>query len=104
MTGANPSRSMEDVDGVTLNYAEIKAIATGNPMIKRKMELKMELSQLATLERLYRSSKYQLEDDALKNYPAKIESLNERILHFQQDITLRGPIGDIMATKNCRRN
>jgi len=41
MTGANPSRSMEDVDGVTLNYAEIKAIATGNPMIKRKMELEM---------------------------------------------------------------
>ena len=89
MTGKNPARTMEDVDEMVLNYAEVKAIATGNPMIKRKMELDMEVQRLRVLESQYRATRYAMEDNVLKKYPAKIAELQEIIKGIKEDIPRR---------------
>ena len=80
---------MEDIDETVLNYAEVKAIATGNPLIKRKMELDLEMQRLTILESQYKENRYRLEDDILKRLPQKIAGLNERIAGFERDVTLR---------------
>ncbi|MDR1537885.1 MAG: helicase C-terminal domain-containing protein [Clostridiales bacterium] len=74
-TGRNPSREIEDMDETVLNYAEVKAVATGNPMIKRKMELEMEVQRLQILESQYRYDRYSLEDAIMKHIPAKLAKL-----------------------------
>lgn len=94
MTGKNPSRTSEDVDATVLNFAEVKAIATGNPAIKRKMELEMELSTLSVLEKQYLSSRYNLEDKILKSYPLQIVNLTNKIASLEKDIELRGKFID----------
>jgi uncharacterized membrane-anchored protein YhcB (DUF1043 family) len=89
MTGKNPSRSMDDIDEIVLNYAEVKAIATGNPMIRRKMELDLELNRLQVLESQYRADRYSLEDKVVKTLPVKINNTQKRITAMSADIQRR---------------
>ena len=86
MTSKTPVRVAEDVDEATLNYAEIKALATGNPLIKEKMDLDVEVSKLKMLESNFKSNRYKLEDKVVKFYPKEIERLKERIENLKEDI------------------
>ncbi len=86
MTSKTPVRVAEDVDEATLNYAEIKALATGNPLIKEKMDLDVEVSKLKMLESNFKSNLYKLEDKVVKFYPKEIERLKERIENLKDDI------------------
>ena len=86
MTSKTPVRVAEDVDEATLNYAEIKALATGNPLIKEKMDLDVEVSKLKMLESNFKSNLYKLEDKVVKFYPKEIERLKERIESLKEDI------------------
>lgn len=86
MTLKTPVRVAEDVDEATLNYAEIKALATGNPLIKEKMDLDVEVSKLKMLESNFKSNLYKLEDKVVKFYPKEIERLKERIENLKEDI------------------
>nr|WP_229771264.1 SNF2-related protein [Anaerococcus porci] len=86
MTSKTPVRVAEDVDEATLNYAEIKALATGNPLIKEKMDLDVEVSKLKMLEANFKSNLYKMEDKVVKFYPKEIERLKERINELRNDI------------------
>lgn len=90
MTSKSPVRSCEDVDETALSYAEIKALATGNPHIKEKMDLEIEVSRLKLVKANYLSQKYALEDSLLKHYPKEIRLTQERIKGYQADIALYG--------------
>lgn len=85
MTGKSPARTMEDVDDVALSFAEIKALATGNPLIKEKMDLDIEVSRLQTLKQSYLGQKYRLEDRISKEYPKAIAQLEETIEQLEKD-------------------
>ena len=86
MTSKTPVRVAEDVDEATLNYAEIKALATGNPLIREKMDLDVEVSKLKMLESNFKSNLYKMEDKVVKVYPREIEDLKKKIEHLKQDI------------------
>ena len=86
MTSKSPVRSCEDIDEAALSYAEVKALATGNPYIKEKMDLDIQVSKLKLLKANHTSQIYRLEDDIAKKYPQKINSLTERIKGYQTDI------------------
>ncbi|MGO1713179.1 MAG: helicase-related protein, partial [Senegalia sp. (in: firmicutes)] len=86
MTSKSPVRSAEDVDEASLSYAEIKALATGNPLIKEKMDLDVQVSKLKMLKANYLSEKYKLEDNILKHYPRKIKDLKNKIEGYKNDI------------------
>ena len=86
MTSKTPVRAMEDVDESTLNYAEIKALATGNPQIKEKMSLDNEVTKLKILEANYKSNLYKLEDKVLKTYPEEIKRTENLIEAMKKDI------------------
>lgn len=86
MTSKSPVRACEDVDDAALSYAEIKALATGNPLIKEKMELDIEMTRLRLLRANYTSEKYRLESDIAYKYPARIQALTERIEGMRKDI------------------
>ena len=88
MTSKSPVRSCEDVDETALSYAEIKALATGNPHIKEKMDLEIEVSRLKLVKANYLSQKYTLEDSLLKHYPREIRLTQERIKGYEADIAL----------------
>lgn len=88
MTSKSPVRSCEDVDETALSYAEIKALATGNPHIKEKMDLEIEVSRLKLVKANYLSQKYALEDSLLKHYPKEIRLTQERIKGYEADIAL----------------
>lgn len=88
MTSKSPVRSCEDVDETALSYAEIKALATGNPHIKEKMDLEIEVSRLKLVKANYLSQKYMLEDSLLKHYPREIRLTQERIKGYEMDIAL----------------
>ena len=75
MTSKSPVRSAEDVDEQALSYAEIKALATGNPYIKEKMDLDVSVSKLKLLKQNHLSQKYSLEDKVIKFYPAEIKKI-----------------------------
>ena len=79
MTSKSPVRSAEDIDETALSYAEIKALATGNPHIKEKMELDTEVAKLKLLKSSFMSQKYELEDKVIKYYPQEIKRLTETI-------------------------
>lgn len=87
MTSKSPVRSAEDVDEAALSYAEIKALATGNPHIKEKMDLDIEVSRLKLLKASHLSQKYALEDQIIKEFPQKINSYKQRITGLETDIT-----------------
>ena len=86
MTSKTPVRVAEDVDEATLNYAEIKALATGNPLIREKMDLDVEVSKLKMLESNFKSNLYKLEDKVVKVYPKEIENLKNKIENLKKDI------------------
>jgi N12 class adenine-specific DNA methylase len=88
MTGKSPVRTAEDVDEQALSYAEIKALATGNPMIIEKCDLEMQVSRLKLLKASHLSQKYSLEDKLMQYYPAEIRSLTEKIAGYERDITI----------------
>ena len=66
MTSKSPARSVEDIDEVALSYAEIKALAVGNPYIKEKMDLDIQVSKLQLLKQSFLSQKYEMEDKAVR--------------------------------------
>lgn len=86
MTSKSPVRSCEDVDDTALSYAEVKALATGNPAIKEKMALDVEVSKLKLLKANFVSNHYRLEDDIAKNFPQQIAVLKESIEGYKADL------------------
>ena len=86
MTSKSPVRSAEDVDEQALSYAEIKALASGNPMIKEKMDLDIEVSKLKLLKANHLSQKYALEDAISKGFPKQIAETQARIAGYGVDI------------------
>ena len=86
MTSKSPVRSAEDVDEQALSYAEIKALATGNPYIKEKMDLDVAVSKLKLLKQNHLSQRYSLEDRIIKFYPQQIKQGEERISGYNADI------------------
>ena len=85
MTSKSPVRSCEDIDETALSYAEIKMLATGNPYIKEKMDLDIQVSKLRLLKSSYLSEKYALEDKIIKYYPKKIAQTRELISGLESD-------------------
>ena len=86
MTSKSPVRSAEDVDEQALSYAEIKALATGNPHIKEKMDLDVAVSKLKLLKQNHLSQRYALEDKVIMFYPKEILRLENRIKGYEEDI------------------
>lgn len=89
MTSKSPVRSAEDIDETALSYAEIKALCAGNPHIKEKMDLDIDVSRLKLLKANHLSQRYSLEDQILKEFPQRIRSLEQRIEGYQTDIDQR---------------
>ena len=87
MTDKSPVRSAEDIDEATLNYAEVKALSTGNPLIKEKMDLDVQVSKLHLLKNSYNTNRYQLEDALNFDYPQKISQLEKTIDGYMADIS-----------------
>lgn len=94
MTSKTPVRVAEDVDESSLNYAEIKALATGDPKIKEKMDLDNEVTKLKMLEANYKSNRYRLEDKVAKNYPEEIARTEKLIEAVKKDISDVEPKAD----------
>jgi len=86
MTSKLPVRSAEDIDDTALSYAEIKALATGNPHIIEKCQLEMDVGKLKILHASHLNQKYALEDAILKEYPQEIKRLKERIAGYTADM------------------
>ena len=86
MTSKSPVRSAEDIDETALSYAEIKMLATGNPYIKEKMDLDIQVQKLKLLKSNFLSEKYRLEDKIIKYYPQKILALESRIAGLEKDV------------------
>ena len=85
MTSKSPVRVADDIDETALSYSEIKALATGNPLIIEKCNLDMEVGKLNVLKASHLSQKYALEEMVLKKYPKMIQDLKQRILGYEQD-------------------
>lgn len=88
MTSKTPLRAAEDVDETALSYSEIKALATGNPLIIEKCELDMQVGKLNMLKSSHLSQKYALEEMVLRKYPEAITRLTERIAGYEKDMQL----------------
>lgn len=86
MTSKSPVRSCDDVDEQALSYAEIKVLCAGNPMIKEKMDLDIDVAKLKVLKADHQSKVYRLEDQLLKYFPAEIEKYQSFIKGFEKDI------------------
>lgn len=86
MTSKSPVRSAEDIDETALSYAEIKMLATGNPYIKEKMDLDIQVQKLKLLKSNFLSERYALEDKIIKYYPQRITALENRIEGLKQDV------------------
>ena len=86
MTSKSPARSVEDIDEVALSYAEIKALATGNPHIKEKMDLDIQVSRLQLLKQSFLNQKYEMEDKVAKYFPEKIRQQELLIRQYEEDI------------------
>ena len=89
MTSKSPARSVEDIDETALSYAEIKALCTGNPHIKEKMDLDIDVQRLKLLKANHLSQKYSLEDNIVKYFPQAIAIAKGRIKNAQEDIAVR---------------
>ena len=86
MTSKAPVRSCEDVDEAALSYAEVKALATGNPAVKEKMALDVDVAKLKLLKANHMNNQYRLEDDIARNFPQQIAKLTEIIDSYKADI------------------
>lgn len=85
MTSKSISRTCEDIDEATLSYAEIKAVATGNPLIKEKMEIDNDVQRLKLLKSSYDSQRYTLQDNFMIKYPKLIQAAKERLSMVSTD-------------------
>ena len=88
MTSKSPVRSCDDVDETALSYAEIKALCAGNPLIREKMDLDIEVARLRLLKASHQSQKYQMEDRLLKYFPEQLERVRGNISGLQADLAL----------------
>ena len=86
MTSKNPVRNCDDVDEIALSYAEIKSLCIGDPRIKEKMDLEIEMSRLKTLRADYQNQKYRLEDAIMIHYPRTILSTEAKIAGYLDDL------------------
>lgn len=86
MTSKSPVRSCDDVDEAALTYAEVKALCTGNPYIKEKMDLDIQVSKLKLMKANHTSNRYRLEDNIMSTYPKRIASLTESMKGYKADI------------------
>ena len=86
MTSRTPLRSCEDVDETALSFAEIKALCAGDPRIKERMELDVDVARLRVMKADYQSKKFRLEDDVLKRFPAEIGRAESMIAGIQADM------------------
>ena len=86
MTSKSPVRSCDDVDETALSYAEIKALCAGNPLIREKMDLDIEVARLKVLKADHQSKQFRLEDNVLKRYPEEIERNKGYIKGFEADM------------------
>ena len=91
MTNKTPVRVAEDIDEATLSYAEIKALAAGNPEIKEKMTLDVDVAKLKMLKANHLSQKFRLEDMLIKVYPQKITRLQEELIKYDKDLASYTP-------------
>ena len=89
-TSRTPVRVAEDVDDAVLSYAEVKALATGNPHIKEKMDLDIQVSKLKLLKSSYLSQKYAMEDQISKILPEKISAAQQKIAAYESDLAALG--------------
>lgn len=89
MTSKSPVRTAEDIDDTALSYAEIKMLATGNPYIKEKMDLDIQVNKLKMLKSYYLSQKYDLEDKIIKFYPQEIALQTARIKGLKADLKIQ---------------
>ena len=85
MTSKTPARTMEDIDEKALSYGEIKALATGNPLILEKTNLDSEISKLKLLRQNFMNQKYSLQDKVIKHFPEEIARLNNKIAAMEED-------------------
>ena len=92
MTSKSPVRACEDVDDTALSYAEIKALATGNPYIKEKMDLDIQVAKLRMLRASHTSQIYRLETDIARTYPVQIASVQQRIANLEADKAAAAPV------------
>lgn len=92
MTSKSPVRACDDVDDTALTYAEIKALATGNPYIKEKMDLDIQVSKLKLMRANHISQIYSLESDIARRYPAEITAAKERIAGLKADLAVAKPL------------
>ena len=90
MTSKSPVRSAEDIDETALSYAEIKALCTGNPHIKEKMDLDIDVQRLKLLKANHLSQKYSLEDSIIKYFPQRIAIAKAEIKSAQENIAHPG--------------
>ena len=88
MTSKSPVRSCEDVDEQALSYAEIKALCAGNPLIKEKMDLDVQVAKLKVLKADHQSQKFRLQDKLLTKFPADIQEANAHIAGLKSDAQL----------------
>lgn len=88
MTSKSPMRSCEDMDEAVLSYAEIKALCAGNPLIKEKMDLDIQVANLQTLKASYQSEHYRLEDKLLTFYPREMANCRELIGNCKKDLEI----------------
>lgn len=88
-TSKTPQRVMEEIDEAVLNYAEIKAIASGDPKIMERCNLEQEINKLNVLKASFLNQKYEYQDAIIKRYPQQISQLEETIEHLKLDIELR---------------
>ena len=86
MTSKSPVRSAEDIDETALSYAEIKALCSGNPEIKEKMDLDVAVSRLKLLKANHLSQRYALEDQIIKDFPQQISAYEQRIEAYKEDM------------------
>ena len=86
MTSKSPARSCEDVDETALSYAEIKALCAGNPLIREKMDLDIDVSRLRILKADHQSKQFQMEDNVLRHFPEQIKECEGFIAGFQKDM------------------
>ena len=95
MTSKSPVRSCDDIDEATLSYAEVKALCAGNPLIKEKMDLDVSVAKLKVSKANFTSQQYRLEDKVLKEFPQKIQAVEERIKGLEKDfahfLTIKDP-------------
>lgn len=89
-TSRTPVRVAEDVDDAVLSYAEVKALATGNPHIKEKMDLDIQVSKLKLLKSSYLSQKYAMEDQISKELPERISTTQQKIAAYESDLAALG--------------